>query len=616
MGSGGGKMFRTQSASQLLLRFLVLLALGTTVAACATPQVVEKVVEKPVVETVIVEKEKVVEKPVVETVIVEKEKIVEKPVVETVIVEVEKEIAEKPTGTVIIGHEGDPERMVTTIWTVATNTPIHQLLYDSLVSMSPQMTLEPRLAESFEYSEDGRTLTFHLRKDVRFHDGTPLTAHDVSFTYHLCAAPGVSTGETSYVRHLEGYQEYRDGPADSISGIKVLDDYTIGFTTPEPYAPGLVRMTKGIMPKHILEDVPPEDLGVHEFNYHPIGSGPFKLVEYVPDRHVILEANENYFLGSPKLGRVIFRIASHEALLASWLRQELDAAPVPVSELAAVEDAGFGYIHEFSSSRINYIGPNCQGVFFEDARVRRAISLALDRQMLVDVVLGGNGWPLTVPHLPDTWAYDTSIIPDAQRDLEAAAALLDEAGWKLNPSTGTREKDGVPFEAEFWYVTDREVFQADLAALLQVQLAEVGLSIKLRAFDSPSIWPILLPRDGVPDPDDFYDFGLFGTTLGQGDPSWMWGYIHGDAFPPTSGNNQLYDNPTMNDMLDKEATIMDPEERAAYWHDEIWPFYLEEQPMIGVLVPKMYWAINYRFRGFNPQVNSRVNNPLDWSVQE
>jgi len=517
-------------------------------------------------------------------------------------------------GSVTLGLQGDPERMISTIWPMASAITIHDLLYSRLMKANPEMKFVPDAAERVEYSEDGRTMTFYLRKDVSFHDGEPLTAHDVAFTYSMIGDPEYNGGQDAFVSWLEGIEDAREGVTEGISGIKVLDDYTISFTSKEPFAPGIVYMGMEIMPEHILGDVPVKELNVHDFNFHPVGSGPFKMVEYVPDRHVILEANPDYFEGRPTIDRIVFRIASYEALVNSWLKQEIDAVPVAINELESVEKADFGFAYEFNSERPTYIGLNCKSVYFNDARVRRAVSLALDREMIVDVILDGRGVPISQVHPPHMWGY-TDEIPVPEQDYEAAGALLDEAGWTLNSSTGIREKDGVPFEVELAYVTDREAYQPDLAALVQTQLNPLGLNVSLRAFDSPSLWPLVLPRDGNIDPEA-YDFVLASISISNGDPDWLQTYLGSWSMPPLGINYYYFENEEVDKVLKEQATIMDFEERRAYFADVVWPAINQEAPIIPVLAPLTYFAVNNEFEGFMPASNGWSNNVLSWTVQK
>jgi len=515
-------------------------------------------------------------------------------------------------GTVTIGLQGDPERMISNIWPMASGITILDLLYTSLVRANAEQEFVPEAAERVEFSKDGRTLTFYLRKDLTFHDGEPLTAHDVAFTYNMIGLPEYNGGHDAYADWIEGVEAARAGETDGISGIKVIDDYTISFTTPEPFAPAINYANVGILPEHVLGDVPVDELDVHEFNYNPVGSGPFKVTLYEPDRQVIMEANPDYYKGRAKIDRIIWRISSYEAMLNAWLNEEIDAVPLSIDDIESVEGVDFGTTYEYKSSRPTYLGFNCKSVYFSDERTRRAISYAADRQEMVDVILGGRGDALSVLSPANTWAYAPNI-PVIEQDLEKAGALLDEAGWVLNDSTGIREKDGVPFDIELWYVTDREAFAADQAALLQTQITKVGINVTLKALDSPSLWPIVLPRGEEGDPNA-YSLILAGNTLSDSDPDWMQIYLGSWAQPPNGINFYLFEDDTVDEMLKKQATIMDFEERKAYWHNEFWPVLLEKSPQAPLMAPVKYFAVNNRFHGFEPAGNSWGNNVIYWTV--
>ena len=517
-------------------------------------------------------------------------------------------------GTVTMGLEGDPERFVTTIWPMASAIPVHQLVFGQLVRPNEEMEFVPDLAESFDVSEDGLTITFNLHKDVLWHDGEPFTARDVAFTFNMMAHPDYHGGQDIQVNFIEGVEDSRAGITDGMSGIQIIDEHTISFTAKEPYAPALSQLTMRIIPEHLLGDVPIPELDVHEFNYNAIGTGPFRLAEYVPDRHVILEANDDYFLGRPNVDRIIWRIASHEALLSSWLRQEIDIVSLPVAELDMAEGVDFGYVHEHASERPTYLGLNCQSVYFGDARVRRALSYALDREEIVDIVIDGNGEAISQNHPAAMWAYNPNI-PVPEQDLDKAGELLDDAGWLLNESTGVREKDGVPFEVELWYVTDREDYQEDLAALVQAQLRPVGMSVSLRAWDSPSLWPTVLPRGEAADPDGF-DFMVASISINNGDPNWMDRYLVSTTVPPHGINYFLYQNEEMDRMINEQSRMMDFDERLDYWHNTMWPFIDQEMPFVPILNPSRFFAVNDRVVGFDAAINSRVNNVLNWYIQE
>jgi peptide/nickel transport system substrate-binding protein len=517
-----------------------------------------------------------------------------------------------PPGTVILGLEGDPERMVSTIWPVATSRPVFDLLYSSLVKPNDKMEFKADLAEQIRFSADKRTITFMMRKDAKFHDGRPVTAHDVAFTYNMMALPDYNGGQDAFVGFIEGVEDAKAGRTRGMAGVRVVDDYTIQFTTKQAFAPVLARMTMGILPKHILESVPVRQLGTHEFNQKAITSGPYRLVEYTQNRQVVLEANPAYYGGKPKIQRIVFRIASPQALLAAWLDGQLHAADIPVSEIPIVERSGLGKVLSVPSERPTYLGINTKSVFFADDRVRRAVSLALNRDEMVRVILDNRGQAISQVHPPQFWAY-TDQIPIPKQDAARASALLDEAGWRMGPNN-VRAKDGRAFEVDIWHVTDRESYQGDLAAMVQQQLGRVGIKLNIRAYDSPSLWPRVLPRDGRID-TNVYHIMVASISILDGDPHWVRTYLHSQQLPPRGINYMYYEDAKMDELLDGQALMTSPVLRKNYWHRVVWPYINEKAPIVPLIAPKRHFAVSNLLKGFAPGTNSRVNNVLNWTVE-
>ena len=520
----------------------------------------------------------------------------------------------KTGGEVVIGLEGDPERFVTTVWRMRSNIDVMEMVFSTLLVLTEDLDFATDLADRYEVSDDGLTFTFYLRDDVYFHDGEPVTAHDVAFTYNTIVQPGYDGGHARDVMHLEGYDEAAEGSTGSISGIRVIDDHTISFTLKEHFAPVRESFTRvGIMPKHILGDVPAGELGTHSFNYEAIGSGPFKLVEYIPDRHVIMEAFDDYYGGRPIVDRVVFRIASTQALLAAWLAGEIHAVPLSIGELAVVEASPHGDPYSFIEPAICQIRVNNLSRYFDDPRVRQALSLSIDRDLILNMLLDGHGETVYKPQPPFHWAYSHAQKPVF--DPDAAGALLDDAGWLLNATTGIREKDGQPFEARLGYITDREAFNPDLAVMLQTQFAEVGLSVELQAWDSPTVWPLLNTRDGPMDPEVF-DLLIASQHMGSGDPDSTHRLMFHSSQHPPAGRNHTHTNcPVLDEALERQAVMMEQDERQLYWHNEVWPAFLEQMSYVAIMAPSSFFAVSHSLKGFRPGPNHRVNNSLNWSLE-
>ncbi|MGH7454532.1 MAG: ABC transporter substrate-binding protein, partial [bacterium] len=182
---------------------------------------------------------------------------------------------------------------------------IQYMLFMSLTTLDENLQFAPQLAESWEFSPGDTVLTYHLRKDVLWTDGAPTTAEDVSFTYQLAINPNVAYPAA--------------GRFDQTGKVEVLDDYTIRFHFKQPYPDDLFYTLMPILPKHILEKIPPEKIAECEFNRQPVGNGPFQLVEWQANQRLTFEANARHALGRPRLERVVFQIIPDEAVLLTNL---------------------------------------------------------------------------------------------------------------------------------------------------------------------------------------------------------------------------------------------------------------------------------------------------------
>ncbi|NMA61007.1 MAG: hypothetical protein GX956_03880, partial [Firmicutes bacterium] len=187
-------------------------------------------------------------------------------------------------------------------------------VYDGLIYIDAQLQPQPRVAKSWEISDDQLSITFYLHEGIKFHDGVELTADDVAYTYKTILHPEYTGVRFGNFKVLVGAEDYKAGKTTEVPGIEVVDKYTIKFTTNEPYAPLLVAFTYGILPSHILKDIPVGELEKSSFNLHPIGSGPFKFVEFLTDQHVILKANEDYFFGKPNIDTLVFQKVAEDAV--------------------------------------------------------------------------------------------------------------------------------------------------------------------------------------------------------------------------------------------------------------------------------------------------------------
>jgi peptide/nickel transport system substrate-binding protein len=419
------------------------------------------------------------------------------------------------------------------------------LLFSGLTRLGPDGTPLPDLAESWEITPDALTYTFHLRAQVFWHDGEPLTAGDVAFTVTMAAAEG-----------LGGPPELAAG----WSGITtmVVDDQTIVMRLPAPSATFLARASLGIVPRHLLEGLAPEQLARASFNLEPVGTGPFFLETASLDR-AILVANPSYHRGPPGLAAIELRLFADETARARAIaRREIDAALLPDAPHA--ELGGALREREDLTARVRPVSGydvlylNNQRAPLDRVRVRRAIALALDRAAITDEVFGGRGQLSLAPVPPTSWAAaiqepDHPVTPAPER----VAALLDEAGW---PRVGdaVRTRDGQPLALEL--VTNSGAAREAMAAAVSAQLAAVGIDVEVVTMPSAQLLSQRLdPRD--------YELAIFGWDAGlDPDPYGAW---HTSQLAPPGRNFAGFTDPEADALLEAGRATLDTNERVTLY---------------------------------------------------
>jgi peptide/nickel transport system substrate-binding protein len=320
------------------------------------------------------------------------------------------------------------------------------------------------LVKSWEYSSDYLTWTYHLRKDIRWHDGVPFTAHDIKFSdYH------------KKIRREIRPEAYT---------LNVIDDYTfsINFNEKQFYNPCNVYIR--YLPKHLLEGQDPEKYFEWNFWDHPVGYGPYRFVRHVPNTLLELEANPDYFLGKPKIERVILKfggnpvtelLSGNADIILSWEGK--------TDFMRLAEDPRFNR-YSAVGQQISTIYWNHNHYLFSDYKVRRALTLALDRHELY-----------RLHHIPDEFPVVDGLINHRQllageipepipHDPEQARQLLEEAGWVDRDGDGVRDRDGKKFN--FTLLTNAE--RSSPAVLLQEYLRRVGVQMEIQTMDVDVLW--------------------------------------------------------------------------------------------------------------------------------
>ncbi len=386
--------------------------------------------------------------------------------------------AEKKVATFIWTQEFDTlNPLYSNMWFVSVTFSFWNCFawdFDEKNTPLPRLVEEMPTVENGGISADGKTITLKLRKDLVWSDGTPLTADDFIFTYDMTVSPKNAVAQVA--------------PYDKIDKIEAPDAQTVVMTFKEPFAPWQGTLWHGIIPKHILQPVFDKDgtLDKAEWNRKPtVGCGPFVFTEWESGSFARFTANDKYWAGRPKLDEIFVRFVPDDASQVAALKNgEGDLGLfIAYSDMPDLEKAGLTLIKAFS-------GYN-EGMYFLinkdkghpallDQKVRQAIAYATNRDKLSsDLLLGRTK---TAATLWDNTPYVDPSIKPYPYDPEKAKALLDEAGWKDSNGDGTRDKDGV--ELNLTYGTTTRAIRQDTQAVIQQELAEVGIKVELQNFDS------------------------------------------------------------------------------------------------------------------------------------
>jgi peptide/nickel transport system substrate-binding protein len=543
------KMLRKAVVVATLLAFV-----GLSAAGCATPtpEVIEKVITKEVekVVTEVVEVEKEVTKIVAGTPVVEKvveTKVVEKEV--TRIVEVEPT---KHGGTLTVGLSAQPSTLNPYGGISGMSGQVLKQAVETLVQLDKE-TLKPKplLATSWEIPDE-QTYVFTLREGVKFHDGTDFDAEAVKFVFDYILNPDNASPAASYF--------------DRVESVEVVDDYKVTFHLTEPFAVLLANLdSRGyIMSPTYLQKATPEELDVA-----PVGTGPFKIVEWVRDDKVVLERFEDYWDGDlPYLDEIVYKITPDPTAKMVALRTgELDIiGTVPATEIEAIkEDEDLVFV-EFESTGYRSIYLNCAAPPFNDARLRQVLAWAIDRGELIRLGTLGIGKPAFGPLAPPQWAFDSNFRP-YMRDLSKAKELLAEAG--------------VPDGFSFTIKARSSPEEVRVVEVLQQQLAEAGIEMDIVTGEYTAIRSTVIAGD--------YEAFYVGWLGGADPDSNMWNSFHSDGW----FNWVNYSNPEVDRLLDEARATSDIEQRTELYR-QAQEIISDEAPMVFLKFP--YYAADGQAR--------------------
>lgn len=390
------------------------------------------------------------------------------------------ELSEAPVdgGTAVISTVSDFDAFNDLVSTdFETSQILHHVLFMTLVRLDEEMNYEPYLADSMWMAEDGMSMSFRIRDGITWHDGTPTTVDDVIWSYEMAVDPDIAYANRAYFQYVDT--------------VERVDDRTVRFNFTEAHSDAAMSFTEwDIMPKHLLEDIPAKEMRNAAFNRNPIGNGPFKFVSWDANQQVVFEANTDFALGRPHLDRLVVRVIPEQTTeLTELLTGGIDLMrAVPPAEMGRLESSDRAHAIVYPTRSYTYLAWNTRDPLFGDPRVRRALTLAINRQQIVDALLYGYGELAVVDVMPFQWEFNEEVEPWGY-DPEAAKALLAEAGWTDTNGDGIADKDGEEFRFEVSTNQGNDL-REDLLVIVQNDLAQIGVAAEPRLVE----WNTLIDR--------------------------------------------------------------------------------------------------------------------------
>ena len=469
----------------------------------------------------------------------------------------------KGAGTLRAGLDADPPNMDPHRSTAAVDRQVYQNLYDKLVDTDENLNIVPMLATSWTASSDGKTVTFKLRQGVKFHDGTPLNADAVVYNFERMLDPKFPSARRSEL-----------GPIQKVSA---LDPYTVQITLERSYSPLLYVLTDraGMM----VSPAAAQKEGIN-FALHPVGTGPFSFVEKIPQDHVMLQRNPEYWAkGQPYLDRIIYRpFADDNARVANVKSGDLDIiniVPMPQVKSLAKEAAQPGArFRLLERGAFQWLGIwlNVTKPPFDNKLLRQAFNATVDRNVIANAGLQGAAYPAYSFFPNGTPAYDpTWMIPP--RNITLAKEKLQAAG----------HPNGFSFTL---LVEPRDEREA-IAQAVQSMAAEAGIQVKIQIIEFGTLLQqtsqlqhqgAVLSWSGRPDPD--FDIYPFMTQSGIG-----------------SFNNAGYTNPRVQQLLDAARLLNNMNQRKRAY-GEVTKILADDMPYVWLCFPKEYKLVSNKLQGF------------------
>lgn len=483
--------------------------------------------------------------------------------------------------------------------TSEADSDLTQIIFSGLLKYDDQGKLAPDLAESYEISDDQRVYTFYVKKNIKWHDGEPLTAGDVYFTIYAVQDP-----------------MYKSPLRLNWQGVEIeqKDEFTITFSLKNPYFGFLDNLTMGIIPKHIWENVAPEKFSLAEYNLKPIGSGPYQFADFQKDSggnilSYSLKSFKDYFDSQPFISTFNFNFYPDDSImLAAFNKKEITGmGSIPSEDIENIKSPKSTNIYELSIPRYFAVFLNqTKSVPLASNTVRRALAYATDRQEIIEKVLQGKGTAMFSPFLPQTAEYENDT-PKYDFNIQKANEILEGDGWKYDEEGKVRKKNKDKLEIEIFTTDWPELAQT--SDILLNQWEKIGVDVKISVLSVSDLQQnYIRPRE--------YDSLLFGQAISF-NPD-LYSFWHSSQKRDPGLNLALFDDKKADELLDQARQETDEGKRIEAYR-QLQKIMADEVPAIFLYSPNFLYPVNQKVKGIEVKninsSSSRFTDVNNWYIK-
>ena len=512
------------------------------------------------------------------------------------------DVAKNRKDTMVVGISAPDGNFINFYAQSMNDVYVCNAIFDGLTDVDANGTPIPGVSKSWDITNGGKTYTFHLRDDVKFSDGTPLTADDVKFTFEVVCDPSFSGQFDPSTINIQGWQAFHAGKTKDLAGIKVIDPHTVSMTFDAANSSILYQIREIILSKNYYGKgyTPGNTKCVEAMLQKPMGCGAYMLTKYIPGQEVDLTANPYYYKGAPKIKNLIFKTTTSDNAIQQLVSGETDidtvsATPENISQL---QGAGFLNLTTIPKTGYSYIGLNLKDPKFSDKNVRQALAYGLNREQILKSAFKGQAFLCSEPQSVAHPSY-TKDVNDYAYNPTKANQMLDAAGWKKG-SDGIRTKNGVKFEVHL-LASSTNPDNNLVIPIVKACYDQLGINVIPEQMDLGTELQKMKSKN--------FDAYLMGTSVGA------------DAMSDLSGmfqtqspyNYDSYSNPEYDKLIAQGFAETDATKRTAIAQQLI-KIANEDLPVVFMFQKQIVWGCNSRIS--NMEFDAYRNFPLGFYKAE